>query len=152
MKCSRSDSMTILGLLMPTLCSESNIFFIGWCLTNVNTQDPLTPQDPPLSSLLTPYPISHIVLQYIEIVQRMLHINKKQSYGFFSREINLLIKKLTSENDDNSRLERLRVQSAGRATLCTSVAIGGGGGGVSITRSSPIYFSPIISPRYKSAY
>ena len=28
MKCSRSDSMTILGLLRVTLCSESNIFFI----------------------------------------------------------------------------------------------------------------------------
>ena len=28
MKCSRSDSMTILGLLRVTLCSESNILFI----------------------------------------------------------------------------------------------------------------------------
>ena len=48
---------------------------------------------------------------------------------------------LTSENDDNSRLEKLRFQSAGIAKLCTFVAIS-----VSITRSSPIYFSPIISP------
>ena len=45
----------------------------------------------------------HIVLQYIDIFQRMLHINKKQSYVIFFLEINLLIKKLTSENDDNSR-------------------------------------------------
>ena len=28
MKCSRSDSMTILCLLRATLCNESNIFFI----------------------------------------------------------------------------------------------------------------------------
>ena len=28
MKCSMSDSMTILALLRVTLCSESNIFFI----------------------------------------------------------------------------------------------------------------------------
>ena len=65
----------------------------------------------------------HIVLQYIDIFQRMLHINKKQSYGIF-----VLIKKLTSENYDNSRLEKLRFQSAGRAKMCTFVAIGGGGG------------------------
>ena len=45
----------------------------------------------------------HIALQYIDIFQRMLHINKKRSYGIFFLEINLLIKKLTSENDDNSR-------------------------------------------------
>ena len=32
--------------------------------------------------------------------------------GFFFWEINLLIKKLTSENDDNSRLEKLRFQSS----------------------------------------
>ena len=48
--------------------------------------------------------------------------------GFFLRS-NLLIKKLTSENDDNSRLEKLRFQSAGRAKMCIFVAIGGGGGG-----------------------
>ena len=48
--------------------------------------------------------------------------------GFFFAEINLLIKKLTSENEDNSRLEKLRFQSAGRAKMCTFVAIGGGGG------------------------
>ena len=43
----------------------------------------------------------HIVLQYIDIFQRMLHINKKQLViGFFCFwEINLPIKKLTSEND-----------------------------------------------------
>ena len=73
--------------------------------------------------------IHDIVVQYIDIFQRMLHINKKQSYGIF----NLLIKKLTSENDDNSRLEKLRFQSAGIANLCTFVAIsgmGGGGGGL----------------------
>ena len=35
---------------------------------------------------------------------------------------------MTSENDDNSRLEKLRFQSAGRAKMCTFVAIGGGGG------------------------
>ena len=88
----------------------------------------------------------HIVLQYIDIFQRMLHINKKQSDGICCCwEINLLIKKLTSWNDDNSRLEKLRFQSAGRAKMCTFVAIGGGG--VSITRSSPIYFSAVISPR-----
>ena len=78
-------------------------------------QDPLTPQDPPLSSLLMKpqakidkiylsvfeemknpkWKMSHIwyflplidqihiVLQYIDIFQRMLHINKKQSYGIF---------------------------------------------------------------------
>ena len=69
----------------------------------------------------------HIVVQYIAIFQRMLHINKKQSYGIFW-EINLLIKKLTSENDDNSRLEKLRFQTAGMAKLCTFVAIRGGGG------------------------
>ena len=46
----------------------------------------------------------------------------------FFLEINLLIKKLTSENDDNSRLEKIRFQSAGRAKMCTFVAIGGGGG------------------------
>ena len=74
----------------------------------------------------------HIVVQYIDIFQRMLHINKKQSYGIFVEKINLLIKKLTSENDDNSRLEKLRFQSAGRAKMCTFVAIGGGG--VSITQ------------------
>ena len=72
----------------------------------------------------------HIVLQYIDIFQRMIHINKKQSDGIFFGEINLLIKKLTSENDDNSRLEKLRFQSAGRAKMCTFVAIGGGGGGL----------------------
>ena len=66
--------------------------------------------------------------------------------GFFFGEINLLIKKLTSENEDNSRLEKLRFQSAGRAKMCTFVAIGGGGG-VSITRFSPTYFSAVISPR-----
>ena len=33
----------------------------------------------------------HIVLQYIDIFQGMLHINKKQSYGIFW-EINLQIK------------------------------------------------------------
>ena len=89
----------------------------------------------------------HIVLQYryIDIFQRMLHINKKQSYGILFEKINLLIKQLTSENDDTSRLEKLRFQSAGRAKMCTFVAIGGGG--VSITRFSPIYFSAIISPR-----
>ena len=65
--------------------------------------------------------------------------------GFFCWEINLLIKKLTSENNDNSRLEKLRFQSAGKAKMCTFVAIGGGG--VSITRFSPIYFSAVISPR-----
>ena len=43
--------------------------------------------------------------------------------------MNLLIKKLTSENGDNSRLEKLRFQSAWRAKLCTFVVIGGGGGG-----------------------
>ena len=54
--------------------------------------------------------------------------------GFFCFwEINLLIQKLTSENYDNSRLEKLRFQAAWRAKLCIFVAIGGGGG-VSITR------------------
>ena len=67
----------------------------------------------------------HIVLQYIDIFQKMLHINKKQSYGIYFWEINLLIKKLTSENDDNSRLEELHFQSAGIAKMCTCVAIGG---------------------------
>ena len=63
----------------------------------------------------------HIVLQYIDIFQRMLHINKKQSYGIFFLEIYLLIKKLTGENDDNSRLEKLRFQFCG---------YWGGGGGL----------------------
>ena len=138
---------------------------------------PLTPLDPPLSSLLMkleakidkiylsvfwgnensqmknePHLIFptfndqiHIVLQYIDIFQRMFYINKLWDFVW---EINLLIKNLTSENDDNSRLEKLRFQSAGRAKMCTFVAIGaGGGGGVSITRFSPIYFSAIISSR-----
>ena len=48
--------------------------------------------------------------------------------GFFCWEINLPIKKLTSENDDNSILEKLRFHAAGRAKICTFVAIGGGGG------------------------
>ena len=70
-----------------------------------------------------------LVLQYIDIFQRMLHINKKLSYGICLWEINLLIKKLTSENGDNSRLEKLRFQSAWRAKLCTCVVIGEVGGG-----------------------
>ena len=74
----------------------------------------------------------HIVLQYIDIFQRMLHINKKQSDGIFVVEKSTfymfyVIKKLTSENDDNSRLERLRFQSAGRAKMCTLWLLGGGG-------------------------
>ena len=76
-----------------------------------------------------------------------LSVFEEMKNPIFLGEINLLIKKLTSENDDNSRLEKIRFQSAGRAKMCTFVAIGGGGGGVSIARFSPIYFSAIISPR-----
>ena len=65
MKCSRSDSMTILGLLRVTLCSESNIF------------------NEPKLIFPTFNDQIHIVLQYIDIFQRMLHINKKQSDGIF---------------------------------------------------------------------
>ena len=57
-----------------------------------------------------------------------LSVFEEMKNPFFLGEINLLIKKLTSENDDNSRLEKIRFQPAGRAKMCTCVAIGGGGG------------------------
>ena len=57
MKCSRSDSMTNLGLLRATLCSESNIFFIDKNIIFSTKRwgggsGPPDPLDPPLSSLL----------------------------------------------------------------------------------------------------
>ena len=70
----------------------------------------------------------HIVLQYIDIFQRMLHINKKQSDLFFEKSTFYLkswLVKMTTIRD----LWLL------------------GGGGVSITRFSPIYFAAVISPR-----